>query len=103
MAQRAPFVSLWSRDDVRTAIADFRGRNPVLPSSLSRCAVQTSLLVTAIRRRGKTTVPSSDEARVSDACRASRSLLREGARVSNGRAPMRIPVFPRTKVASSGS
>ena len=61
MAQRAPFVSLWSRDDVRTAVCDFLPTKaiavlPVVAKPLR--AVQTSLLVTAIRRRGKTTVPT---------------------------------------------
>ena len=61
MAQRAPFVSLWSRDDVRTAIADFlpTATIAVLPLVAKPLrAVQTPLLVTAIRRRGKTTVPN---------------------------------------------
>ena len=58
---RAPFVSLWSRDDVRTAVCDFLPTKaiavlPVVAKPLR--AVQTSLLVTAIRRRGKTTVPN---------------------------------------------
>ena len=58
---RAPFVSLWSRDDVRTAVSDFLPTKaiavlPVVAKPLR--AVQTPLLVTAIRRRGKTTVPT---------------------------------------------
>ena len=62
MAQhRAPFISLWSRDDVRTAVCDFLPTKtiavlPVVAKPLR--AVQTPLLVTAIRRRGKTTVPN---------------------------------------------
>ena len=66
MAQRAPFVSLWSRDDVRTAVCDFLPTKaiavlPVVAKPLR--AVQTSLLITAIRRRGKTTVPSPQTTR----------------------------------------
>ena len=67
MAQhRAPFVSLWSRDDVRTAVCDFLPTKtiavlPVVAKPLR--ALQTSLLVTAIRRRGKTTVPSPQTTR----------------------------------------
>ena len=67
MAQhRAPFVSLWSRDDVRTAVCDFLPTKaiaviPVVAKPLR--AVQVSLLVTAIRRRGKTTVPSPQTTR----------------------------------------
>ena len=66
MAQRAPFVSLWSRDDVRTAVCDFLPTKaiavlPVVAKPLS--AAQTPLLVTAIRRRGKTTVPSPQTTR----------------------------------------
>ena len=58
---RAPFISLWSRDDVRTAVCDFLPTKtiavlPVVAKPLR--AVQTPLLVTAIRRRGKTTVPN---------------------------------------------
>ena len=60
-AIRAPFVSLWSRDDVRTAVCDFLPTKtiavlPVVAKPLR--AAQTPLLVTAIRRRGKTTVPT---------------------------------------------
>ena len=67
MAQhRAPFVSIWSRDDVRTAVCDFLPTKaiavlPVVAKPLR--AVQTPLLVTAIRRRGKTTVPSPQTTR----------------------------------------
>ena len=66
MAQRAPFVSLWSRDDVRTAVVDFLPTKtiavlPVVAKPLR--ALQTSLLVTAIRRRGKTTVPTPQTTR----------------------------------------
>ena len=58
---RAPFVSLWSRDDVRTAVVDFLPTKtvavlPLVAQPLR--AAQTPLLVTAIRRRGKTTVPN---------------------------------------------
>ena len=58
---RAPFISLWSRDDVRTAVSDFLPTKaiavlPVVAKPLR--AAQTPLLVTAIRRRGKTTVPN---------------------------------------------
>ena len=62
MAQhRAPFVSLWSRDDVRTAVVDFLPTIavavlPLVAQPLR--AAQTRLLVTAIRSRGKTTVPN---------------------------------------------
>ena len=63
---RAPFVSLWSRDDVRTAVVDFlpTATIAVLPlvAELLRTA-QTPLLVTAIRRRSKTTVPSPQTTR----------------------------------------
>jgi hypothetical protein len=58
---RAPFISLWSRDDVRTAIADFlpTATIAVLPLVAKPLrAVQTPLLVTAIHRRGKTTIPN---------------------------------------------
>ena len=61
MAQRAPFVSLWSRDDVRTAVVDFLPTRAVaaLPEVAKPIsAAQTPLLITAIRRRGKTTIPS---------------------------------------------
>ena len=63
---RAPFVSLWSRDDVRTAVVDFLPTKavaalPLVAKPLS--AAQTPLLVTAIRRRGKTTVPSPQTTR----------------------------------------
>ncbi len=63
---RAPFISLWSRDDVRTAIADFLPTRavavlPVVAKPLR--TAQTPLLVTAIRRRGKTTVPSPQTTR----------------------------------------
>ena len=63
---RAPFISLWSRDDVRTAVSDFLPTKaiavlPVVAKPLR--AVQTPLLVTAILRRGKTTVPSPQTTR----------------------------------------
>ena len=61
MAQRPPFISLWSRDDVRTAVCDFLPTKAVaaLPEIAKPIsALQTPLLVTAIRRRGKTTVPN---------------------------------------------
>ena len=66
MAQRAPFVSLWSRDDVRTAVVDFLPTKavavlPLVAQPLR--AAQTPLLVTAIRRRGKTTVPTPQTTR----------------------------------------
>jgi hypothetical protein len=66
MAQRAPFVSLWARDDVRAAVCDFLPTKtiavlPVVAEPLR--ALQTSLLVTAIRRRGKTTVPTPQTTR----------------------------------------
>ena len=58
---RAPFVSLWSRDDVRTAVVDFLPTKavavlPVVAKPLR--AAQTPLLITAIKRRGKTAVPN---------------------------------------------
>ena len=58
---RAPFVSLWSRDDVRAAVVDFLPTKavaavPEIAKPIS--AAQTPLLITAIRRRGKTTIPS---------------------------------------------
>jgi hypothetical protein len=58
---RAPFISLWARDDVRTAIVDFLPTKTiaVLPCVVKPLrAAQSQLLVTAIRRRGKTAVPS---------------------------------------------
>ena len=63
---RAPFVSLWSRDDVRTAVVDFLPTKtvavlPLVAQPLR--AAQTPLLVTAIRRRGKTAVPSPQTTR----------------------------------------
>ena len=57
---RAPFISLWARDDVRTAIVDFLPTKTiaVLPCVVKPLrAAQSQLLVTAIRRRGKTAVP----------------------------------------------
>ena len=63
---RAPFVSLWSRDDVRTAVVDFLPTKAVaaLPEVAKPIrAAQTPLLITAIRRRGKTTVPSPQTTR----------------------------------------
>ena len=59
--RRAPLLSLWSRDDVRTAVIDFLPTRtiaalPFVAKSLHE--VQSRLLLTAIKRRGKTSVPN---------------------------------------------
>ena len=59
--RRAPLLSLWSRDDVRAAIVDFLPTRtiaalPFVAKSLHE--VQSRLLITAIKRRAKITVPN---------------------------------------------
>ena len=60
-AQRSPLLALWSRDDPRTAVIDFLPTRtiavlPIVAKPLRD--VQSCLLLTAIKRRAKTTVPS---------------------------------------------
>ncbi len=58
---RAPLLALWSRDDPRTAVIDFLPTRtiaalPFVAKSLHE--TQSRLLITAIKRRAKTTVPN---------------------------------------------
>ena len=58
---RAPLLALWSRDDPRTAVIDFLPTRtiaalPFVAKSLHE--VQSRLVITAIKRRAKTTVPN---------------------------------------------
>ena len=59
--RRAPLLALWSRDDPRTAVIDFLPTRtiaalPFVAKSLHE--TQSRLLITAIKRRAKTTVPN---------------------------------------------
>ena len=59
--RRAPLLALWSRDDPRTAVIDFLPTRtiaalPFVAKSLHE--VQSRLLITAIKRRAKITVPN---------------------------------------------
>ena len=59
--RRAPLLALWSRDDPRTAVIDFLPTRtiaalPFVAKSLHEA--QSRLLITAIKRRAKTTVPN---------------------------------------------
>ena len=60
-ARRSPLLALWSRDDPRTAVNDFLPTKtiavlPIVAKPLRDA--QSRLLITAIRRRGKTDIPS---------------------------------------------
>ena len=61
-ARRAPLLSLWSREDPRTAVIDYLptktiAKLPFVAKPLRDA--QSRLLLTAIKRRGKTAVPNS--------------------------------------------
>ena len=60
-ARRSPLLALWSRDDPRTAVIDFLQTKtiavlPIVAKPLRDA--QSRLLITAIKRRAKTTVPN---------------------------------------------
>ena len=60
-ARRAPLLSLWSREDPRTAVIDFLPTKTIAALPFVAKALrdaQSRLLLTAIKRRGKVAVPS---------------------------------------------
>ena len=60
-ARRAPLLSLWSREDPRTAVIDFLPTKTIATLPFVAKALrdaQSRLLLTAIKRRGKVAVPS---------------------------------------------
>ena len=57
----APLLALWSRDDPRTAVIDFLPTSTIAVLAMIAKPLreaQSRLLITAIRRRGKTNIPS---------------------------------------------
>ena len=60
-ARRSPLLALWSREDPRTAVIDFLPTSTIAVLAVVAKPLreaQSCLLITAIRRRGKTTVPN---------------------------------------------
>ena len=60
-ARRSPLLALWSRDDPRTAVIDFLPTRTIAVLAMVAKPLreaQSRLLITAIRRRGKTDIPS---------------------------------------------
>ena len=60
-ARRAPLLALWSREDPRTAVIDFLPTSTIAVLAVVAKPLrdaQSRLLRTAIKRRGKTTLPS---------------------------------------------
>ena len=61
-ARRSPLLSLWSREDPRTAVIDFLPTSTIAVLAVVAKPLrdaQSRLLLTAIKRRGKTAVPNS--------------------------------------------
>ena len=61
-ARRSPLLALWSREDPRTAVIDFLPTSTIAVLAVVAKPLrdaQSRLLLTAIKRRGKTAVPNS--------------------------------------------